>query len=155
MPISRYLKELRAYVGSQLILIPGVAAVIRDETGRVLLHSRSDEEWWSLPAGAIEPGESPADAVVREVGEETGLEVVPERILGVFGGSGFRHVYPNGDAVEYTVVVFECRVNGGRLHPFDGEALELRYFDPEEMPGLALSYPSELFRSPGPNVPLF
>ncbi len=155
MAISPYLKSLRALIGSRLLLLPGVAAVIRDDRGRVLLHSRADEVWWSLPAGGIEPGESPFVAIVREVREETGLEVVPERILGVFGGSDFRHVYPNGDAVEYTAIVFDCRVAGGRLHASDGEAVELRYFDPEAMPDLALPYPREIFRNADLPPPLF
>ena len=42
-------------------------------------------EYWSLPAGAIEPGETPEEAVVREVWEETGLKV---QVKGVFGGKG-------------------------------------------------------------------
>ncbi|HEX7243919.1 MAG TPA: NUDIX domain-containing protein [Longimicrobiaceae bacterium] len=155
MPIAPHIQALRAAVGSGLLLLPGVAAVVRDPGGAVLMHRRSDDGRWSLPAGAVEPGESPAQAVVREVREETGLEVVPERVLGVFGGDGFRHVYPNGDEIEYTVVVFACRAVGGRLEAQDGEALELRYFAPEAMPPLALRYPPELFRDDPPRHPLF
>lgn len=155
MPIAPHVRALRALVGSRLLLLPGVAAVIRDASGAVLMHRRSDDGRWSLPAGAVEPGESPAQAVVREVREETGLEVVPERVLGVFGGEGFRHTYPNGDQAEYTVVVFGCRVAGGRLEARDGEALELRYFAPEAMPPLSLRYPPELFRDTAPGPALF
>ena len=115
---------------------------------------RSDDGEWSLPAGAVEPGESPAAAVVREVGEETGLVVEPERVLGVFGGEGFRHTYPNGDVVEYTVVVFACRPVGGRLEPRDGEALGFGYFAPGAMPPLQLPYPADLFKE-GRTQPLF
>ena len=100
MPISDYLKGLRAAIGHEMILNPGVAAIIRDEAGRVLLQKRSDDGSWSLPAGAIDPGESPAQAVVREAYEETGLRVVPEKVAGVFGGEGFRHTYPNGDVIR-------------------------------------------------------
>ncbi|HEX2188361.1 MAG TPA: NUDIX domain-containing protein [Longimicrobiaceae bacterium] len=155
MPISPHVRALRAAVGTRLLLLPGVAAVVRDAHGAVLVHRRSDDGRWSLPAGAVEPGESPAQAVVREVREETGLVTVPERVLGVFGGEGFRHTYPNGDEVEYTVVVFACRVVGGELAALDGEALELRWFPPEAMPPLGLRYPPELFLHDAPRRTLF
>jgi len=154
MPISEYLRELRALVGTRLLLLPGVAALVRDEKGHVLFIRRSDDGRWGLPAGGIEPGESPAIAVRREVAEETGLIVLPTRIAGVFGGPGFRHRYGNGDEVEWTVTVFECKSIGGALAPVDGEAVELRYFAPNEAPELQLAYPRRLFASP-PKQSLF
>lgn len=142
MPISDHLRELRGLVGSRLLLLPAVAAILRDDRGRVLFQRA--ETGWGLPAGGIEPGESPAEAVVREVYEETGLRVRPERIVGVFGGRAFRVRYPNGDEVEYTAVVFECVVVGGRLEAVDGESLELRWFDVDEAPALPLGLPTDL-----------
>jgi mutator protein MutT len=138
-----------------LLLLPGVSAVIRNEQGAILVQRREDDGGWSLPAGAIDPGESPAEALTREVKEETGLDVVPERLLGVFGGLPFRHTYPNGDEVEYTVIVFACRVVGGELEAQDGESLELRYFPVEELPELEAPYPREMFLDPERTVPLF
>ena len=149
MAISQYLRDLRSLVGQRLILLPGVAAVVRDAEGRVLFMRRADDGRWGLPAGAVDPGESPAEAVVREVREETGLTVRPLRVAGVFGGARFRHRYPNGDEAEYVVAVFDCEVTGGRLATRDGEALELRYFTPEDAPTLTLPYPRALFDRPG------
>ena len=100
MPMSSFYRSIRDRIGSSLLLIPAVVAIIRDETGRVLLQQRHDRSW-SLPAGAIEPGESSSAAVVREVFEETGLQVRPSRITAVVGGSACRVRYPNGDEVEY------------------------------------------------------
>lgn len=148
MPISPYLRELRTVVGPRLLLMPGVAAIVRDASERVLFMHRADDGRWGLPAGAIDPGESPAQAIVREVREETGLDVRAIRVAGVFGGLGFRHRYPNGDEVEWTVTVFECEIAGGELAPQDGEALALRYFTPEEAPSLQLPYPRRLFDRP-------
>ncbi|MFN3652719.1 MAG: NUDIX domain-containing protein [Armatimonadota bacterium] len=155
MPLSPHIQHLRAAVGTHLLLLPGVAAVVRSSHGEILLHRRADDGKWSLPAGAIEPGESPAEAVVREVREETGLTVAPELILGVFGGRELRHTYPNGDEVEYTVIVFGCRVVGGELHAGDGEALEFGHFAPEALPPLGLPYPPELFRGGASGPALF
>ena len=141
--MSPYFRELRAKVGHDLLLLPGVAAVIRDGRGRLLLQEKSSGEGWSLPAGAIEPGETPEQAVRREVLEETALAVVSTRLVGVFGGEGFRYVYPNGDSVEYTVVLYRCSVIGEMPRELDPETKSLRYFAIDEMPRLTLPYPIE------------
>src|SRR6185295_299752 len=114
MPMSPYYRALRERIGTELLLIPAVAAVVRDEGGRILIQ-RTRHGTWSLPAGAIEPGESPARAAVREVYEETGLITRAERVLAVLGGSKYRVTYPNGDRVEGLVTVFECKHIGGSL----------------------------------------
>lgn len=54
---------------------PGVAAVVLDAARRVLLARRADNGLWGLPSGHVEPGETVAEAVAREVREETGLDV--------------------------------------------------------------------------------
>jgi 8-oxo-dGTP pyrophosphatase MutT (NUDIX family) len=143
--MSPYLRRLRSKIGHDLLLLPSVAAVIKDVDDRILLQEKSSGEGWSLPAGAIEPGETPEQAICREVREETGLLVEPRGIIGVFGGSHFRHVYPNGDEVEYTVVLFRCVPIGRSSEPLDPETKSLRYFGKGEMPRLALPYPSSAF----------
>lgn len=157
MAISPYLKDLRKKVGHDLLLVPAVAGVIWDAEGRVLLQRRADDGQWSLPAGSVEPGEIPYEAVIREVWEETGLSVEPYAILGVFGGSAHRVRYLNGDAVEYTTTVFACRLLSGVLQPQDDESADLRYFRPDAMPPLSMPYPPEMFRFPGQSLgpPLF
>ncbi|MCV3263834.1 NUDIX domain-containing protein [Vibrio harveyi] len=91
----------------------------------------------------IEPGESPSQAVIREVREETGLAVEVERVLGVFGGEGFGFAYPNGDQVEYTVIMFKCQQTGQFAEHLDEETIELAWFSRSDMPTLALPYPLE------------
>ncbi len=151
MAISDYLKNLRGKIGRDLLLLPSVAAIIRDEQNRILLQ-RTAELVWSLPAGAIEPGETPARAIIREVWEETGLIVRPLRIVGVFGGGGFRYQYSNGDAVEYTIILFECERVGGELGGRDDETIKLKYFSLEEMPPLPIKYPRQLFLQSNQNA---
>lgn len=148
--MSRYYRRLREKIGSDLIFNPAVVAVIRDAEGRVLFVQEVGSAAWGLPAGAIEMGETPAQAVIREVFEETGLQVVEEAVLGVFGGEAFRWQYPDGNQVEYLAIVFSCRVVGGSLRPVDGETQAFRYFASDDLPPLPLPYPSELLtRRPG------
>ena len=144
MAISDYLKDLRGRIGHRLLMVPSVAAMIFNHEGRILLQRTN--EGWSLPAGAINPGETPAQAVIREVREQTGLQVRPQRVVGVFGGSdGFRFTYSNGDQVEYLCVLFECGVMGGEPGGSDDETVELHFFPVDQMPQLTVGYPSEIF----------
>ncbi|EMJ6440316.1 MULTISPECIES: NUDIX hydrolase [Bacillus] len=144
MSMSLYYKKIREQLGCELILIPSIAAVIKNEQGKILFQYPGGE-YWSLPAGAIEPGETPEEAVIREVWEETGLKVQVKKQKGVFGGERFRHIYPNCDQVEYIVVVFECEITSGKLKSIDGESLKLQYFSFSEKPPLALPYPDNIF----------
>lgn len=153
MAISPFYAALRERVGTQLLLMPAVAAVIRDDTGRVLIQ-RTQHGQWSLPAGAIEPGESPAQTLVREVREETGLLVRAERVLAVWGGPDCRVTYPNGDIVEYVVTVFDCRAVGGELLSSCDETAELRWFAADEVPAVGLPCPGGLLRG-SLSAPLF
>ncbi|OKP90403.1 NUDIX domain-containing protein [Paenibacillus sp. P32E] len=146
MPISEYYRGLREKVGSELLMVPSVAAVIRNEEGAVLLLRKGGEQLWGLPAGAIEPGETPSRALRREVYEETGLMVNPLRIIGVFGGEKFTYEYNNGDRVQYSVIVFECSIVKGTLRSIDGEAEELVFLSEEKLPELAIPFPPEIFK---------
>ncbi|MBT2187796.1 NUDIX domain-containing protein [Sphingobium nicotianae] len=138
--------------GRSPALRPSVAAIIHDDHGRLLLQEKALDEGWSLPAGGIEIGETPREAVIREVLEETGWDVVVSHIVDVFGGHDFRYTYPDGHHVEYVVILFRCDIVGGDGIPRDEETRTTRYFSRDEMPELALPYPlSALFdaRSPG------
>lgn len=131
-----FLRRLREQIGHAPLLLPGVAAVVRNEEGYILCLLRSDTHEWSLPSGICEPGEEPAQTITRELYEEASLVVRPERILAVHGGI---HVeYPNGDVAEYVSTLFECRWLSGTPEPRDGEALELRFFPPDELPPIRL-----------------
>jgi 8-oxo-dGTP pyrophosphatase MutT (NUDIX family) len=134
MAISPYIKHLREKIGNEMLLLPSIGAIILDERGWVLLQRASDDGKWYTIGGAIEPGEEPAETLVREVKEETGLDVIPDRVVAV--QSSPLVTYPNGHEVIYVSITFLCRVVGGRLQVNDDESLELRYFPPDGLPEL-------------------
>ena len=128
MAISAYLRRLRERIGRELVLMPSVAVMIRDEAGRLLLVRSADYGLWQTVGGAIDPGETPADAAVREAFEESGLEVQLTGVLGVHGGPLFRLGYPNGDVCEYTAISFGARPTGGAIRADGDETTDVRWF---------------------------
>jgi ADP-ribose pyrophosphatase YjhB (NUDIX family) len=78
-------------------LVPAASAVVVDQAGRILLIRRSDNGLWAIPGGLMDIGEDIARTVRREVKEETGLDVEPEALVGIY--SNPRHVieFPNGE----------------------------------------------------------
>jgi len=134
MPTPAYILRLRQKIGHDLIMMPVAGALMTNDAGEILLQKRSDNGQWTIPGGAIEPGEEPGEAIIREVREETGLDVIPERLVGVYGGEAHIAQYPNGDQVAMIALIFACRVVGGFLQTDDDETLELQYFAPDALP---------------------
>lgn len=119
---------------------PSVSAVIFDRRGWLLLQQRSDGGQWGLPGGSVEIGESVVEAVAREVREETGLEVRPRRLVGIYSEPHRQVVrYPNGNVWHYVSICFECVRRRGELQTCD-ETLALRYFPPRRLPSTLLPH---------------
>jgi 8-oxo-dGTP pyrophosphatase MutT (NUDIX family) len=136
--ISDYIRGLRERIGTELLLQPSVASLIRDGDGRILLV-RHFEGRWMLPGGTVDPGERPADAARRECWEEAGVLVEPVRVAGVFGGPEYRITYGNGDESAWVTAIFEARVLAGEPHPHDDETIDTGWYAPEELEALDLA----------------
>ena len=94
----------------------GSCAVIFDETRtKVLLTKRSDNGLWCLPGGKMDSGESIEECCMREVFEETGLEVRARRLIGVYSNRDQLVVYPDRHKVQIVVLSFEAEITGGNL----------------------------------------
>jgi ADP-ribose pyrophosphatase YjhB (NUDIX family) len=105
----------------------GVNALIFDAEGHILLGHRRDIDWWNLPGGGMEAGETVDEAICREVYEETGLEVNVEQLVGVYSKPQKQEV----------VLTFLCHPIGGTLQATE-EARENRYFAPYALPNNTL-----------------
>lgn len=134
MPMSDHVRELRAKIGTDLMMMPAAGGVVINDNNEVLLQLRSDTHTWGIPGGTLDPGEDIADCVVREIYEETGVKVIPERITSVLAGKDFLHTYPNGDQVAIISVAFRCRPIDGEPKVNDEESLAIRYFSFDALP---------------------
>jgi ADP-ribose pyrophosphatase YjhB (NUDIX family) len=101
----------------------GADAAVFDEHDQILLVRRTDDGKWGLIAGWIDVNESPAETVVRELAEETGLHARVERLVGVF----FRAAAVTGSAHGAVSIVYLCSIIGGTPRPQPHEVLELAW----------------------------
>ncbi|NDL57790.1 NUDIX domain-containing protein [Phytoactinopolyspora mesophila] len=138
MPVSPYIRRLRAAIGQDLILLPAVAVLPRDEHGRILLVRQSDTKQWATIGGSIEIDEDPATTAVREAQEEAGVEVELTRLVTALGGPQFRLTYPNGDRTSYVSLVYEARVVSGEPEPDNDETIDVGWFGLEELSDIDL-----------------
>jgi 8-oxo-dGTP diphosphatase len=99
-----------------------VAAAIINEGGKVLAIRRRDNSHWEPPGGVLDPHETIPEGLLREVREETGLEIEPEALTGVY-----KNVVRG-----IVALVFRCRALNEPL-PSTTEAAEIRWFDPTEL----------------------
>jgi 8-oxo-dGTP pyrophosphatase MutT (NUDIX family) len=120
--ISPHIARLRAALGHELIVLPSVSVLPVDGSGRLLLARVEHNDRWHIIGGAVEPGESPAEAGVRECLEEIGVPVRLTGLLGAFGGPGYEVTYPNGDQVAYVTVAYSASIISG-VPVADGEEL--------------------------------
>ena len=127
MPISEYLANIRSLVGHRELCLPAVTGIIRNPVNDILFVKNFGDTLWTLPGGLVEPVESPAFAIVREISEELNVTLKIESLLGVFSGAHFRVVYPNKDRVVFVTSVFELTVDSNELTP-DGIEIEEAVF---------------------------
>lgn len=106
-------------------IVPAVTVAVLNE-GSVLLVHRTDNGKWALPGGAVELGESVPDTAVREVREETGVEIEVDGIVGIF--SDPRHViaYDDGEVRQQFAICLRAKAVGGRLQN-DSESTEVAW----------------------------
>lgn len=124
-------------------MVVAASAVVTDDKGRILLQRRSDSGLWALPGGGMEMTDSLPGAALREVKEETGLDVEITGLVGTYTDP--RHViaYTDGEVRRQFNVCFRARLVGGTLAVSD-ESLELRWVEPGALGSLDMHHTQRL-----------
>jgi ADP-ribose pyrophosphatase YjhB (NUDIX family) len=130
-----YLGQLRAIVGSRLLLVPGARVILENAAGEILLQYRSDLHVWGLPGGNAEAGEGLEVVAAREVFEETGLIVTNLKPFAFGCDPDVETVtFPNGHQCQFFVLNFSTQQFSGNLKMLDGESLALKWFAKSQLP---------------------
>lgn len=118
-----------------VLLQDGAAAIIINNKGQILLQSRADRDKWGLPGGCQELGESFQDTIIREIKEETNLDVKYENLelIDIVSGSSRRNDYPNGDVVINNTALYCIKNWTGKLK-WDDESKDMKFFDLDNLP---------------------
>lgn len=137
-----YIKWLRSKVGHEKVILVFAGGCVFDRDGKVLLQCRGDSRKWGFPGGAVEIGETPEMTAIREVKEETGLDVKVSGLIGIYTDSDM--AYPNGDQAHSICIAYKLEAVGGQLKCDDPETVDLQFFSLDEMPELFCKQHEEL-----------
>jgi ADP-ribose pyrophosphatase YjhB (NUDIX family) len=113
-------------------IVVAVTAFVQDEQGRLLMIRRTDNDMYSIPGGAQDVGETIGHAVVREVKEETGIDVAPTDLIGVYSDPAHVIAYTDGEVRQQFSICFRAQPIGGELHTSD-ESSEVKWIDRMEL----------------------
>ncbi len=132
--MADYVGELRKIVGTRLLYLPGVRAIIVNGKEEILLQRRTDTGTWGLPSGSSELEDTALGTLAREVAEETALEVLEAEPMALYSGPGQRVTYPHGDMIQCFSIAFVVRKWAGDPVADGVEGSELGWFAPDELP---------------------
>lgn len=129
-----YIKDLRKYVGHEPILTAGVGLFVFNNQNKVLMQLRTDYNQWGFPGGAMDLGESFEETAIRELKEETNLNIKEMKMLKVLSGKDTYREYPNGDKLYDITAIFVVTDYDGVLKVNDDESSKLDWFSIDKLP---------------------
>lgn len=129
-----YISNLRKFIGTQPIIMCGANVIIINEKNEILLHHRTDRDWWGLPGGAMELGESMEDTARREVLEEINIDCLKLELFNVYSGKELYYKYPDGNEVFNVTVTYLCRDYEGDIKVEETEGRDARFYNLSDIP---------------------
>ena len=132
--MHNYIKSLRKLIGHRKFIHPGARIIVENEQGQILMIRRKDNGKWGLPAGGLEEQETIRECIIREVKEETGLDILELQVIGIGSNPDRETVqYPNQDVVQYFNIEFYSNQFSGDIKVLDEEEVLLAKFVDKEM----------------------
>lgn len=131
-----YIKDLRKYVGHDPLIGVAATTLVFNKKGEILLNLRSDTNTWGIPGGSMELFESIEDTAIRELKEETNIDIKSLELVTVLSGNDYFFEYPNGDKMCTVIVLFKVTNYDGEIKVNDDESKKVEFFSLEHLPEL-------------------
>lgn len=128
-----YVSEIRSIIGHKMLLLAGANVILARDDDFMLLQQRKDGSW-GLPGGLLEPGESLEETAVREVKEETNLDINTLNFIKVFSGAEYSFTLANKDEINVITALYFSDAWSGELRNDPTEGLQLKFYPPNRLP---------------------
>lgn len=128
--MTNYIKHIRSKIGHEKFIQPAARIIVENEKGQVLMFRRVDNGSWGIPAGSLEENETIKACIIREVYEETGIQIIDCQVIGISSNPKNETVtYPNGDVIQYFTIEFYSNNWTGSIHPIDASEVKSASFE--------------------------
>ena len=131
-----YIMNLREKVGHRPLIGVGATTLVFNNKNELLLNLRSDTNTWGIPGGSKELNETLEDCAIRELKEETNINVSDLELITVLSGKEYYFKYPNEDELDCVIALYRVLNYEGELHMNDEESKELKFFSLDNLPEL-------------------
>lgn len=127
-----YVENIRRKIGHDPLILVG-SNVIIEKDGKILLQKRSNGNW-GLPGGLMEIGETLEHTAVREVYEESNLEISNLKLINLYSGNDYSFTLKNNDQINVVTALYYTNQFEGVMNTNNEETLDLKFVDPKELP---------------------
>ena len=131
-----YIMNLREKVGHEPLIGVGATTLVFNNKNELLLNLRSDTNNWGIPGGSKELNETLEECAIRELKEETNINVNDLELITVLSGKEYYFKYPNEDELDCVIALYKVLNYEGELNINDGESRELKFFSLDNLPEL-------------------
>ena len=131
-----YIMNLREKVGHSPLIGVGSTTLVFNNKNELLLNLRSDTDTWGIPGGSKEFRETLEECAIRELKEETNINVNDLELITVLSGKEYYFKYPNEDELDCVIALYKVLNYEGELNINDGESKQLKFFSLDNLPEL-------------------